>query len=137
MNIINTLIHNRTQQDLINETDKAFISYLDLNRIESAVKYLSELLNAYGYSNITTNKTDWRIYEIRKQEDCDRIKSNYEALKNAYACKFDVPAFNWSTIQEANNIEKILADIEVLINKMEAVFRYSNTFNAGGMEGLI
>lgn len=131
------MIYDRTQQDLLNETDKAFISYIDLNRIESAVKYLSELLNAYGYNNITTNKTDWRIYEIRKQEDCDRIKSNYEALKNAYAYKFDVPAFNWSTIQEANNIEKILADIEMLINKMESVFRYSNTFNAGGMEGLI
>lgn len=137
MSIIDSLIYDRTQQDLLNETDKAYISYIDLNRIEGAVKYLSDLLNVYGYKNITTNKTEWKINEIRKQEDCDRIKFNYEVLKNAYAYKFNVPAFNWSTIQEANNIEKILADIEILINKMEAVFRYSNTFNAGGMEGLI
>ena len=135
--MISSLIYDRTQQDLLNETDKAFISYLDLNRIENAVKYLSDLLNTYGYTNTTINKTDWSIDELRKQEDCDRIKTNYEALKNAYAYKFEVPAFNWATIQEANNIEKILADIENMIDNMKTAFRYSNTFYAGEMEGLI
>lgn len=137
MSIIDSLIYDRTQQDLLKETDKAYISYIDLNRIESAVKYLSDLLNTYGYRNITVDKTEWRIDEIRKQEDCDRIKSNYEVLKNAYGYKFDIPMFNWSTIHEANYIERILVNIEELIKKMEFVFRWSNTFYSGGMEGLI
>lgn len=137
MSIIDTLIYDRKQEDLINETDKAYIAYTDLNRIEEAVKYLSNILNTYAYRNITNTKTNWNISELRKQEDCDRIKSNYEVLKNAYAYKFEVPDFNWSTIEEANNIEKILVEINILIKKMESVFRYSNTFNSNGMEGLI
>lgn len=137
MSIIDTLIYDRTQEDLINETDKAYIAYTDLNRIEEAVKYLSNILNTYAYRNITNNKTNWNISELRKQEDCDRIKANYEVLKNAYAYKFEVPDFNWSTIEEANNIEKILVEINILIKKMESVFRYSNTFYSGESEGLI
>ena len=131
MSVIDTLIYDRTQQDLINETDKAFISYIDLNRIESAVKYLSDLLNAYSYQNVTLNKTEWKIDELRKQEDCDRIKANYEVLKNAYVYKFKVPEFNWATIQEANNIEKILVDIDNVIKYMEQTFIYCGVANCG------
>ena len=137
MNIIDNLIYDRTHQDLVGETDKAYISYTDLNRIEEAVAYLSGLLNKYAYRNFTNNKTNWEIDEIRKQEDCDRIRENYSILKKAYAYKFELPEFKWESIKEANDIERILYEINKLIEKMEAVFRYSNTFNSGGMEGLI
>lgn len=137
MSVIDTLIYDRTQQDLMNETDKAFISYLDLNRIEEAVKYVSDLLNQYGYRNTTNNKTNWDITELRTQGEIDRIKQNYEILKTAYVYKYDIPDFNWSTLKDANNIEKILADIENIINKMVSEFRYSNTFYSNEMEGLI
>ena len=137
MSIIDTLIYDRTQEDLINETDKAYIAYTDLNRIEEAVQYLSNILNTYAYRNITNNKTNWNISELRKQEDCDRIKSNYEVLKNAYAYKFDVPDFKWESIEEANKIEEILFEVDKLIFNMEKVFRYSDTFYLGESEGLI
>ena len=131
MNIIDNLIYDRTHQDLVGETDKAYISYMDLNRIEEAVAYLSGLLNKYAYRNFTNNKTNWRIDEIRKQEDCDRIKVNYEVLKSVFVYKFDVPEFKWENITEANNIEKILYDIETLIISMEQVFIRSGVANCG------
>lgn len=137
MSVIDTLIYDRTQQDLMNETDKAFISYLDLNRIEGAVKYLSDILNKYGYRNTTKNKINWAMSELRKQEDCERIKSNYEVLQKVYAYKFITPSFEWMNIEEANNIERILKDISVFINKMTYSFKYVGTFNAGESEGLI
>lgn len=137
MSIMGSLIFDRTEQDLTNETEKAYISYLDLNRIEEAVKYLSDLLNKYGYTNKTNNKTSWNMSELRTQAECERIKQNYQILKKSYAYKFDIPNFNWNTIEEVNNIEKILFEINELIKKMEAVFRLSNTFNSDGMEGLI
>ena len=130
MSVIDTLIYDRTQQDLLNETDKAYISYTDLNRIEEAVKYVSDLLNKYAYYNSTDCKINWDMAEIRKQEDCDRIKANYEELKKAYVYKFDIPSFNWSTIQEANDIEKILIDIEALINYMRQCFVHSGVCNS-------
>ena len=43
----------------------------------------------------------------------------------------------WLTVDGANYLEKLLVNIEELIGKMVYVFRYTNTFNLGGMEGLI
>lgn len=137
MSVIDELIFDRTQSDITNDTDKAYIDYKDLNRVEEAVKYLSELLNKYSYKNKVNAKIDWEMSEFRKVEDVERIKSNYEVLKSAFAYKFEVPEFKWESIKEANDIERILYEINKLIEKMEAVFRYSNTFNSGGMEGLI
>ena len=131
MSVIDTLIFDRTQSDITNDTDKAYIDYGDLNRIEEAVQYLSNILNTYGYPNTTNNKTDWNMAEFRKQEDCTRIKQNYIALKNAYVSKFTVPNFEWQTIEEANNIEKILVDIEKIIKNMEQEFIYSGVSNSG------
>ena len=131
MSVIDTLIYDRTYQDLVNETDKAYISYTDLNRIEESVKYLTDILNKYGYRNTTNNKTNWRIDEIRKQEDCDRIKANYEVLKKAISYNFTTPAFKWESVQEANKIEKILYDIDLLIKGMEQVFVYIGVAGCG------
>lgn len=131
MSVIDTLIYDRTFQDLVDETDKAYISYADLNRIEAAIKYLSDILNQYGYKNITNTKINWRMDEIRKQEDCDRIKANYEVLKKAISYNFATPAFKWESIQEANKIEKILYNIDLLIKNMEQVFIYSGVSSCG------
>ena len=84
MSVIDTLIYDRTQSDVSNDTDKSYISYSDLNRIEEAVKYLSELMNKYNYKNKVNVKTSWNMSEFRKQEDCNRIKANFEVLKNAF-----------------------------------------------------
>lgn len=136
MSVIDTLIFDRTQSDIINDTNKAYIDYKDLNRVEEAVKYLSDILNGYNYSNSVDIKT-WNIDEFRKQKECERIKENYRVLKEAFYYKFNIPDFEWETIEEANDIEKILFDLKKYIEKMVAVFRYSNTFYSGGMEGLI
>lgn len=136
MSVIDTLIFDRTQSDITNDTDKAYIDYKDLNRVEEAVEYLSNKLNEYNYFNKVKTK-EWKIDEFRKQKECERIKENYKILKESFLYKFDIPEFDWETIEEANDIEKILFDINVLINKMVFAFRYSNTFYSGGMEGLI
>lgn len=131
MSVIDTLIYDRTYQDLVNETDKAYISYVDLNRIEESVKYLADILNRYGYNNATITKTNWTIEEIRKQEDCDRIKRNYEILKNAISYNFATPEFKWESIRESNEIEKILKDIDWIIKGMEKTFVYVGVSGCG------
>lgn len=131
MSVIDTLIYDRTYQDLVNETDKAYISYKDLNRIEESVKYLADILNRYGYNNTTITKTNWKIDEIRKQEDCDRIKRNYEILKKTISYNFTTPDFKWESVQEANKIEKILKDIDWIIKGMEKAFVYTGVSGCG------
>ena len=131
MSVIETLIYDRTYQDIINGTDKAYISYVDLNRIEEAVKYLSEILNRYGYLNTTNVKTNWTMADIRKNEDCERIKVNYNILKQAISYNFTTPEFKWLDYQEANRIEKILVDIDSVIKGTEKVFVYSGVAGVG------
>ena len=120
MSVIDTLIFDRTQSDVSNDTDKSYISYTDLNRIEEAVKYLSDLMNKYSYKNKVDEKTNWNMSDFRKQEDCDRIKENFRILKNAYSYKFDIPEFRWETIDEANTIERILHILNKFIENMLA-----------------
>lgn len=131
MSVIDTLIFDRTESDIIQDTDKAYIDYKDLNRIEEAVKYLSDILNNHKYLNTVNVKTDWKISDLRKEQECQRIKQNYNILKNAYDYKFDVPNFNWESIEEANNIEKILRDIYWIIKNMEKVFVYTGVAGTG------
>lgn len=46
--ILDSLIFDRVQEDLDNLTQKAYIDYADLNRIEGAIKWVSYVLNQYG-----------------------------------------------------------------------------------------
>ena len=139
MSVIDTLIFDRKQSDIANDTDKAYISYTDLNRVEEAITYLKQLLAKYGY-NSTTQEKKWLISDFRKNEDMSRLKDNIDNLRNAYPYLVSPVTPNpikYESIQEANDIEEILSKINILIINMEFAFRKSGTFNSGGMEGLI
>ena len=119
MSIIDTLIFDRKQSDITNDTDKAYISYTDLNRVEEAITYLKQLLANYGY-NSTTQEKKWIISDFRKNEDMARLKDNIDNLRNAYPYLVSPVTPNpikYESIQEANDIEEILSD---------AVFSWSN-----------
>lgn len=130
MSIINQLIFDRTENDLYNDTDKAYISYVDLNRIEGAVEFISNLLNEYGYTNTTINKTDWNMRDFRTESQANRIKNNYLHLKNAFD-RFSLPDFEWGSIQEANDIERILWEINYKISAFSNYFIKSGVADAG------
>lgn len=126
-----TLITDRCQQDLVDDTDKAYIDYVDLNRVENAVKNLSERLMAAGYGQTVLQRPSvWTMYDIRTQADMDRLRDNINALRNAFATSYpdtpDTPeSITYNNIAQANAIEQILADLDELEAKMEAGYRYS------------
>lgn len=133
--IIDELIFDRTQSDIINRTRKAYIDYEDLNRIESAVEYISNQLNVNGYINVVDAKTDWNIRDIRLQTECDRIRNNIIELKEKYYVKHttpDIPTnIDWSSYIQANDIERILFDIADLIVSLNNNFVYCGVGGAG------
>lgn len=135
------LIYNRTQLDVFNKTSKGYYNISDLNRVESWCKYLAELLTSYGYTVSINTKTNWSIADFTYAEEMERIRSNVSKIKQAYCTYSLTPAvpdtLNRIDIEKANAIEKVLFDIDELMNKMVAEFRKSGTFNCGGMEGLI
>lgn len=132
------LIYDRTQEDLKNNTAKAYYNYFDLNRIEEWCEYIKEELNTYNYFCNVTVKTDWTMYDLPTESEMERIRGNVNILKEAYYSYTNIPAnLEKMTISKANAIEKILFEINDLIYKMTAEFRKCGTFCSGGMEGLI
>lgn len=134
------LIYDRTLADVINKTEKGYYNVSDLNRVEEWCKYLAELLTGYGYPVRIETKTNWTIADFPYAEEMERIRNNVSMIKQAYSyvSTQTVPeTLDKIDIEKANAIEKILFDIDELMNKMEFGFRKSGTFSSGGMEGLI
>lgn len=110
MSVFDELITDRTSEDVTNRTAKGSISYVDLNRVETACKELGEILLV----DLVT-KTDWTMRDFRTDSDMHRIRGNIQALRDAYFTKPTTPEtpqrIEYQSVTEANNIEQILADI--------------------------
>lgn len=135
------MITNRTQSDVnnidINSTtpSKGAYNYTDLNRVETKVKELNDLLVSYSYMASLTTKLDWTYTDLFKQSDAIRYLNNIKAIRNALAQYNTTPQVPSTmanlTYQKANDIEKILVDVEKLLISMENWFVYSGVSNSG------
>ena len=132
------LVFDRTQEDvdrvielvakLANETitEKEKEEYLqglkgayntkDRIRVQNEVQRLSNVLNTLGFTN-KVNILNWNnIYFPTKKDDNIYI-DNINVLKTTYGVYIDTPSTpnTYFPFQNANNIEKILFDINNLI----------------------
>jgi hypothetical protein len=113
---------------------KGAYSHADFNRVENAVKYLSEILNAYGYPNQVIIKNNWTPNDIQKVSEIQRYIDNIAELKDKYYSNVEgtMPTTStWLSIEGANYLEKILVNIENIIISMEQVFIRSGVANCG------
>ena len=131
------LIFDRTQNDLEQKTPKGYYNYTDLNRIETWCEYLANLLTSYSYPVSITVKKNWAMSDLPNVNDMERIRSNVNAIKTVFHAYTNIPEnLEYMTIEKANDIEKILSELDFLTKNMISSFRYSNTFNSGESEGL-
>lgn len=121
MNILENLIFDRVQADVDAMTKKAYVDYNDLNRVEGAVKWVSYVLNRYGYKNVTVNKLNWTMDDFRTENEMLRLKKNLDAIRAAYYTPPSTPLtperITYTSIYQANAIEQIIYDIGALIDK--------------------
>lgn len=107
----------------------------DLNRVGAAVTYISNRLFEYGYFVPVTAKQDWDKTGIPTQADMYLYLQNVRKLKAALdemGYTPDVPEdMEHLTYQEANDIEKILVDLDFLLNNMVAAWFYAGELCAG------
>ncbi|MBP1737272.1 MAG: hypothetical protein H6Q60_1153 [Oscillospiraceae bacterium] len=103
---------------------KGAYNYTDLNRVESAVATLAELLNSLGYSVSVDVKTDWALADIPTVDDLERYRSNIAKIRAALSVFSTTPAapdsMNNLTYEQANDIEQILEDVETLIEHIQS-----------------
>lgn len=117
---------------------KGAYNYTDLNRIETWCEYIAIQLNSYNYNVNITTKTDWDSEDFPIKVELKRIRDNVETLKNAFYSLTSVPdSLEKMTYKKANDLEKVLNELNMYINNMQFGFLYSGTFYSGESEGLL
>ena len=112
---------------------KGCYSIPDLLRVENAVKYISDLLNTYGYANTVNVKLDWKDGDLFTPTQQTRYLNNLNILKNAYYTLTNTPSTpnTFNPYNKANDIEQILVDIEAIIINMTQNFIHCGVANCG------
>lgn len=120
--IMDSLIFDRVQADIDAMTDKAYIDYQDLNRVEDAIKWVSHMLNCYGYRNTIMEGAIWQPEDRRTDSEMARIRGNLIAIRSAFYTPASTPQtpekITYTSIYQANFIEKIIFDIGSLVENL-------------------
>lgn len=113
--------------------EKGMLTINTLNRIEAKQQELKNLFNDMGYwSTPITNKT-WGENNIFNVDEFQRILDNTNVLRQAFFVYKATPntppiSYYWDDI---NSLEKILYDLNVMINDVKSNYRECGTFNCG------
>lgn len=104
----------------------------DLNRVGHNVSYLAGLLNGYGYSVAVSPKVDWQIGDTPQPSDRAAYLADIEALKAAFYGSTPLPgSMKKLTVEDANNIERLLCEIEQNIHNMTEAWYYCGELYCG------
>ncbi|MEG0764400.1 MAG: hypothetical protein RR403_00015 [Pseudoflavonifractor sp.] len=127
MSIIDTLITNRTAA--------GFYDIEDLNRVGNAMVYIAQRLRAWGWDVEVSPKTDWVFTDRANPAAAKRYLSNLKKIRTTLALFSSTPEVPTGgrpfTAQEANDIEKILIDVEDMVGRTMASCYYSGDLFAG------
>lgn len=121
-------ITDRTAQDVSTRTEKGFYNAKDIQRINSYIEYLSDVLG------LNLSVEDVSFGQALTRAQIDAILSNINAIRAVWYVASDTPqtpiAVNWN-YQKANNIEKILKALDEFYQSSQIDKIYSGTFRAG------
>ena len=105
-----------------------------LNRIENKQMELKSLLNSIGYWNNKIENKEWSYNEIFDILNFQRILKNTEILKKSFFTFSDTPSVPTANyyFSNINNLEKILYDLEEMIEYVKSNYRECGNFYCGG-----
>lgn len=149
------MIYNRTQTDVDNAIsirankiqkglelsadeisimERGTITINTLNRIEDKQDELKNLINQMGYFN-TKNVINrrWGYEDFFDEVNFNRILDNLAILKNAFFVYSNTPPIPRAiySYQSINDLERILRDMDVMINDIKSRYRQCGTFECG------
>lgn len=126
------------------QLERGTLTYNTLNRVESAVKTLAAALTAAGYpveiapvlKGSKSEDREWQEGDVLYRPQWTTYIDNVQKLRDAYytlAETGELPApGDKLKYTGANTIEKVLADIDLLLDGMKSIYRRAGTFTAGG-----
>lgn len=136
-------ITDRTLEDILKRTEKGRYEVADLNRVESAVQYLSLIAQTIVQVEPLATKTNWSEPERFSpntwvtQEQMDRYLRNVKILCESVGFDADLPnTMENLTWQGANQIEQALQLVQEYVSRNYQGFQYSGDLFAGEENGL-
>lgn len=107
----------------------------DLNRVGAAVVYVAGRLTGYGYVVSVSPRQDWQVTDVPTPESMTAYLADVATLRAVLTVAADTPEvpedMEQLTWKEANDIEKILVDVDKLLTRMAAAWFYSGELYAG------
>lgn len=156
MSIIDTLITDRTQADVdrvlalsakgwacMSAEERAewsaglkgVYNASDLNRVQEAMEYLAGVFGTYGYAVSLQVMPTWSDSDIPTEAQMTAYLSNLAALRGVLVVLPATPAVPESmerlTYVTANDIERILADLDRQLANMAAAWFYAGELFSG------
>ena len=115
---------------------KGRYSHTDMNRVESAVQALSSRLTFWGYQHPNLSiKATWKAGDIPTKADFDRYFGNVEVLRSTIAVPLSTPLTPTTQTRfdylKANDLEKILLDIDTATTNLQKSWYFSGDIFAG------
>lgn len=137
------LIYDRTAEDVrvarkqrgkVTTPLKGCYNAADMNRVAAAVAEIAAELNSAGYKVEITPRTFAESDIIRRAQWAQYLE-NVQRLREAYYTLAETGELpkpeDKLGYQGANTIEKVLADIDLLVGCMKSSYRRCGTFAAG------
>ena len=107
----------------------------DLNRVQSAVRYLQERFADVGYPIKLSNQKTWTLQDVQTQTDMAEYLADVRAIRGVLTLFRNTPTVPDTMVGlnyiKANNIEQILLDVDALLSNMISSFVFSGEFYGG------
>jgi hypothetical protein len=104
----------------------------DLNRVGHNVEHLAGLLYGHGYNVTVSPKTNWTVEDVPTQSQMATYLSNVQALSDGFYGTTPLPdTMDDLTVEGANNIERLLCEIERNITNMTEAWYYCGELYCG------
>lgn len=111
---------------------KGWYDYRDLNRVGGAMIYIRDRLKAVGEVVDIEPRTDWSLSDLPTHGAITEYLNNIEKLRSVMPVPIETPVSGLLlNYEEANDIERILEYLEILIDKIEQTYLYSGEIYAG------
>lgn len=127
MSILDTLITDRTRKD--------HYEIEDLNRVGEAMQYVAARLRSCGWDVDVSPRTDWKWTDRVTLAEAQRYLRNLHKIGDALVLFAHTPPLPGDerpfNAEEANNIEKILLDVEAMVQLTIDGYLFSDDLYSG------
>lgn len=148
------MVYNRTKEDVesakkirlekvqkgvelteaeVETLERGTLTINTLNRIETKQEELKNLFNSMGYWNVAIENKTWDYTQLFDGTEFQRIIDNTNKLREAFFTFSNTPSTPKASyyFENINSLEKILYDLDVMINDVKSNYRECGNFVCG------